>query len=245
MENGFYLITGASRGIGEALAQKILENGNTVLGVSRNRSDKLKSANYSHLSFNLTETARISQIIDKVDEIVDNKKFDFICLVNNASAVEPIGSIERCSPTDIETHLTIGLIAPMLLTSMFIRRFSGEKIRKKIGFISSRAAFNAMPDQSSYCSSKSGLNMFAQCIGLEQKNKNDEFEIISIGPGMVDTFMQQTARSKTTEEYAIVDIFKQAFIEGKLQDPQKVAEKIYTILKNKYEQGKYVNVSEI
>ncbi len=245
MENGFYLITGASRGIGEALAQKILENGNTVLGVSRNRSDKLKSANYSHLSFNLTETARISQIIDKVDEIVDNKKFDFICLVNNASAVEPIGSIERCSPTDIETHLTIGLIAPMLLTSMFIRRFSGEKIRKKIGFISSRAAFNAMPDQSSYCSSKSGLNMFAQCIGLEQKNKNDEFEIISIGPGMVDTFMQQTARSKTTEEYAIVDFFKQAFIEGKLQDPQKVAEKIYTILKNKYEQGKYVNVSEI
>ena len=35
MENGFFLITGTSRGIGEALTQRILEDGNTVLGISR------------------------------------------------------------------------------------------------------------------------------------------------------------------------------------------------------------------
>jgi benzil reductase ((S)-benzoin forming) len=46
MDNGFFLITGTSRGIGEALAQKILEEGHTVLGISRNRSDILKSINY-------------------------------------------------------------------------------------------------------------------------------------------------------------------------------------------------------
>lgn len=47
------------------------------------------------------------------------------------------------------------------------------------------------------------------------------------------------------DEFAMADYFKQAFKDGKLQKPEIVAEKIYTILGNKYEQGEYVNVSEI
>lgn len=245
MVNGFFLITGTSRGIGEALAQKILEEGNTVLGVSRNQSDTLKSANYYHLSFDLTETSRISQIIEKLNEIVDNHSFDLVCLVNNASAIEPIGPIEQCPTIEVESHVKISLIAPMVLTSMFIRRFSDEKIRKKVVFISSGAAFTALPDESIYCSSKAGINMFAQCVGLEQKDKEFGFEVNTIGPGLVDTSMQLVIRSKTSDEFAMADFFKQAFEEGKLQEPSKIAEKIYTILGNKYDQGKYISVSEV
>jgi hypothetical protein len=62
---------------------------------------------------------------------------------------------------------------------------------------------------------------------------------------MVDTAMQQAARSKSSEEFAMADFFKQAYEEGKLQDPYEVAEKIYTILDNRYEQGVYVSVSEV
>ncbi len=39
--------------------------------------------------------------------------------------------------------------------------------------------------------------------------------------------------------------FQQAYEDDKLQEPGKVAEKIYTILGNKYEQGKYVRVNEV
>jgi benzil reductase ((S)-benzoin forming) len=245
MDNGFFLITGTSRGIGEALAQKILEKGNTVLGVSRNRSDSLKSTKYYHLSFDLTDTSRISQIMHKVNEIIDHRSFDFVCLINNASASEPLGSIEKCPSNEIESHIRIGLIAPMILTSMFIRKFSEAKIGKKVVFISSGAAFTAFPEDSIYCGTKAGLNMFAQCVGLEQKNKEYGFEVICIGPGMVDTYMHEVARSKTTAEYAMADFFKQAFKDGKLQKPAIVAEKIYTILGNKYEPGQYVSVSEV
>lgn len=245
MGTGFFLITGASRGIGEALTQKILQEGNIVLGISRKRSDTLKSSNYYHLSFDLTETSRISQIIEKANEIVDQQSFDFVCLINNASAVEPIGSIEKCPPTEIESHVKIGLVAPMLLTSMFIKRFTDEKIRKKVVFISSGAAFTPLADQSIYCSSKAGINMLAQCVGLEQKDKEHGFEVISIGPGMVDTSMQLAIRSKTSDQFAMADLFKQAFENGMLQEPGKVAEKIYPLLRDKYEQGKYMSVSEI
>jgi benzil reductase ((S)-benzoin forming) len=245
MENGFFLITGSSRGIGEALALKILENGNTVLGVARNRSHRLKFAQYFHLPFDLRDTPRIGEIMEKVDEIIEDQSFDFVCLVNNASAVEPLNSIEKCPPDEVESHVRIGLITPMILTSMFIRKFSGSKIRKKVAFISSGAAFTALPDESIYCSSKAGIHMFAQCIGLEQKNRENGFEVLSIGPGMVDTSMQQAVRSKRSEEFAMADFFKQAFEDGKLQEPDKVAEKIFTILGSKFEQGKYVSVSEV
>jgi benzil reductase ((S)-benzoin forming) len=245
MKNGFFLITGTSRRIGEALAQRLLGEGHMVLGVSRNQSDDLRSSKYYHLSIDLTETSKISQIMEKVNEIAANQSFDFVCLVNNASAVEPIGPIEKCPTTDIESHVRIGLITPMLLTSMFIRRFSGEKIRKKVVFIASGAAFTALPDQSIYCSSKAGIHMFAQCVGLEQKDKEQGFEVNTIGPGMVDTSMQRVLRFKTSDEFALAGFFKQAFEAGKLQEPGMVAEKIYAILENKYEQGKYVSVDEM
>lgn len=245
MENGFFLITGTSRGIGEALTKKILKEGNTVLGISRKQADTLKAVNYHHLSFDLTETSRISQIMEKTNEIFDRQSFNFICLINNASAVEPVGPIEKCPQAEIESHVKIGLVAPMLLTSMFIKRFTNEKIRKKVVFISSGAAFTPLADESIYCSSKAGINMLAQCIGLEQKDKEFGFEVNTIGPGMVDTSMQLAIRSKTRAEFAMADFFKQAFEAGKLQVPGEVAEKIYTILENKYEQGKYVSVSDI
>ncbi len=245
MKNGFFLITGTSKGIGEAIAHNLLQKGHTVLGVSRSQSDKLKSTKYYHLSFDLTDTVRISQIMEKVNEIVDHHIFDLVCLVNNASALEPMGFIQKCPAAEIDAHVRIGLIAPMILTSMFIRKFSADNVRKKMVFISSGSAFMALPEDSIYCSTKAGLNMFAQCIGIEQKNKEYGFEVVSIGPGMVDTPMQLAARSKTTDEYTGVDFFRQAFKDGKLQKPEEVAEKIYTILGNKYEQGKYVRVSEV
>lgn len=245
MGNSFFLITGASRGIGEALTQKILEEGNTVLGISRNPSDMMKSRNYHRLAFDLSETSRINHIMDKANEIIGNQYFEFVCLVNNASAIEPLGPIEKCPSNEIESHVKIGLVAPMLLTSMFIKRFTNEKIRKKVVFISSGLAFTPIADGSIYCSSKAGINMLAQCVGLEQKDKEYGFEVNSIGPGMVNTSMQLAVRSKTSDEFAMADFFKQAVEDGKLQEPGIVAEKIYTILRNKYEQGKYVSVSEI
>ena len=87
--------------------------------------------------------------------------------------------------------------------------------------------------------------MFAQCLGLEQQDRDGGFEIVSIGPGMVDTDMQQTVRSKSSEEFAMADFFKQAHAEGKLQDPAAVAGKILAILERRTEQGQYVSVTDV
>jgi benzil reductase ((S)-benzoin forming) len=83
------------------------------------------------------------------------------------------------------------------------------------------------------------------CRAGVKKNKEYGLEIISICPGLVDTSMQLAARSKTIDEYKMADFCMQAYLESKLQKPEIVAEKIYTILENKYEQGQFINVSEV
>lgn len=245
MKNGFYLITGTSKGIGEAVAKVLLDRGNIVLGIARGHSDRLKSGNYYHLSYDLADTVHLNQIMEKVDEIVSAHSFDFICLLNNASASEPLGAIEKCPASEIESHIRIGLIVSMILTSMFIRRFINEKIRKKVVFISSGAAFQALPEDSVYNTTKAGLYMFSQCVALEQKDRVDGFEVISIRPGMVDTSMQLIARSKTSNEYAMADYCKQAYEKGELEDPNIVAQRISNILENIYELGSCINAWEV
>jgi benzil reductase ((S)-benzoin forming) len=245
MKKGFFLITGTSKGIGAAVAQKILQEGHTVLGVSRNRPDQLTSPNYHHLSLDLADTSRFDRIMEKANEIVDQQGFDFLCLINNASATEPMGPVETLNPDAIESHVTIGLIAPMILTSLFIKRFQDEKVRKKIVLMSSGAALHPLADMSIYCGSKAGSLMFGQVVGAEQKDKEHGFEVVSIGPGMVETAMQQAVRSKSETDFAMSGYFRQAYEEGLVQEPALVAEKIYTILQSTYEQGQYVSVSEV
>jgi benzil reductase ((S)-benzoin forming) len=245
MTNGFFLITGTSKGIGEAIARKILGKGHTVLGVSRTRPENLESPKYHHLAFDLTDPSRMSDIMDQVGVLMAGQKFDFICLVNNASATEPIGPIEKCPPARIASHVTIGLLAPMMLTSLFMGKFQSHAARKKVIFISSGLGSRAMPHTSAYCTAKAGINMFTQCLGLEQKDRANGFEVNAIGPGMVDTSMQQAMRSKTSDEFSAADFFRQAHADGKLQNADNVAAKIYTIIENKYEPGKYVNVSDV
>ena len=196
MKKGFFLVTGTSRGIGAALARKLLIEGHTVLGISRSHPKHIKTSKYHHLSLNLSDIDRLHLAIEKLDKIYGNQSYEFVCLVNNASATEPVGPVDQCPVTEIDTHVRIGLIAPMILTSLFIRKFDGAKTRKKVVFISSGAAFNPLEDLSVYCSVKAGAHMFAQCVALEQNNRDYGAEVISIGPGMVDTSMQEVVRSK-------------------------------------------------
>ena len=242
MENAFILITGTSRGIGEMLAQKLLEQGNTVLGVSRNRSDLLTSEHYHHLSFDLTDTSVIDRILVKAAQIIDQQSHDFLCLVNNASMLEPLGAIEDCSFSEIEAHIRVGLIAPMILTSGFIRDFSDRNARKKIAFVSSGAGNNPILGGSAYSTAKAGINMFTRAVGLEQQSIENGFEVVAFSPGMVETSMQKTIRSKTSQEFASADRFKQAKQMGRVQERSEIMDRLIALIEDHQENGQFIHL---
>jgi len=245
MTNGFFLVTGTSRGIGEALAQELLDRGHLVLGVARHRSAALDTPRYQHHDADLADAAACEGILARAALLTAGHGFDFVCLVNNASATDPVGTIENCAPRDIQSHLQVGLVAPLVLTSLFFRVFANFSGRRKVAFISSGAAVTPIPGESVYCAAKAGLNMFARCVGLEQQGRAPAFELVAIGPGMVDTAMQESVRGRTREEFPMGDFFRKAHADGRLQPPRAVAEQIVRILETRTEPGKYVTVGEV
>ena len=77
MKNGFFLITGTSRGIGEALAQKLLEKGNTVLGVADKVIDAVSLGFMNRILgivFGLIKNILILSVVFSVLNAIDARK---------------------------------------------------------------------------------------------------------------------------------------------------------------------------
>ncbi|WEK56056.1 MAG: SDR family NAD(P)-dependent oxidoreductase [Candidatus Cohnella colombiensis] len=172
MNISHFIITGTSRGIGEQLARMLLENGNFVYGISRGDSNVLnKYENYIHFNFDLSDVLGIEHLLSKIFDQININNTGLICLINNAAMLEPLKSIDQCNAEEINKSLQISLIAPMVLSSCFIKQTDNVQTRRKIINISSGSGTFPAPAMSVYSTAKAGINMFTQCVGAEQSKR--------------------------------------------------------------------------
>lgn len=212
-----FIITGASKGLGEGIAMALLHEDHHILCIARSESAELKSmaaARNCQLEFFLFDLAvsyDIKALCEKVFDRIDTKNTTGIYLVNNAGVINPIGRTESCPPDDVEQHIRINLLAPMLLTSEFIGRFKSLPVQKRIINISSGAAKFPYYGWSAYCTAKAGLDMHTRCVAVEQEMETHPVEIMAVAPGIIDTAMQIAVRSTTEEQF----IHKEKFVKYK------------------------------
>ncbi|WP_373232080.1 SDR family NAD(P)-dependent oxidoreductase [Cohnella sp.] len=245
MNKSHFIITGTSRGIGEQLAKMLLENGNFVYGISRGDSNSLvKYENYIHFNIDLCDVLVIENLLGKIFDQININNTGMICLINNAAMLEPLKSVDQCNAEEINKNLQISLIAPMVLTSCFIKQLDNVEVRRKIINISSGSGTSPAPAMSVYCTAKAGINMFTQCVGVEQSKRNNPIEIIAVDPGMVETEMQIVARGKNTHDFEMSNFFKQVHQTGQLQSTEDLGKHLLNIIDKEIEPGKLVKYSE-
>ncbi|AEI42933.1 SDR family NAD(P)-dependent oxidoreductase [Paenibacillus mucilaginosus] len=236
----YYLITGTSSGIGEALAAKALQNGMEVCGISLGMSGNLVPFDhYRHINYDIRETAGLEPIAATILKNLDTSRLDMICLINNAGTVEPLQSFETCGHEAIGANILTNLIAPMVLTSSFIKYTENYPIRRKVVNISSAASIYPLSGMGTYCTAKAGINMFTSCVGAEQADKPNPVEIIAVDPGMVDTEMQ--LRCRETERFAMAEYFRGLQNHNGLISAARAAENIHRMIERKYERGKLLS----
>jgi short-subunit dehydrogenase len=178
-----YLITGASRGIGRAIAEKLAASDVTLLLHGRDtvaladvcKSLKSNCANVVRLIHDLAVSSGVSDLISEVG------KDPLDLLVNNAgiAIVKPFGEI-----TPIEWQQTVGvnITAPFLLTQHFAPRMPpGSSVVN----ILSIAAKTGYPNWSAYCMSKFALEGFSQSVREELRDR--KIRIINVYPAATDT----------------------------------------------------------
>lgn len=248
----YYIVTGASRGIGEALTRKLLIRGNTIFAVSRTMNEDLvelaSNLNvpfyYSEADLSKREEAEL--FINGVFDKIHLNENDRIALINNAGMLNPVGPLKSTDFVLAEKHLNLNLLAPVILSSIFISRTESYDIPKVILNMSSGAAFYPYSGWSIYCSSKAGLDMFTKVAGLEQTSEEHRLTIFALAPGIIETGMQESIRETDLALFPDRDKFISLHEEGKLAKPDDVAEIILsTIFNNSLVTGSVVTIDQL
>ncbi|OEI76287.1 short-chain dehydrogenase [Bacillus subtilis] len=241
------IITGTSRGIGEALAQKLIDSNHRLYCISRRPNQNLidQDNHMQYYSFDLIETHKIEAFFQNLfAHIKRDPHPEGIYLINNAGVLSPVAPIEHNKAEDIARHMQINLIAPMVMTSHFVQHTKHIETDKRIMNISSASAKYLMPSQSCYSTSKAGLDSFTKSINLEQENHRNPVKIAAVYPGVVDTRLQTEIRSVRKEDFPYVDEFIQLEKAGKLQSPEETADALLHFL-NQDDFGKQAVVEHL
>ena len=232
----YYIITGTSSGIGEALAKHLIQEQEKVFCISRSKNQKLielaaeTGGWLRYFTTDLTETHKLPGLLSEIFSAIDTKDASGLILINNAGVLDPVGYSGTLNNLETEVHFKTNLLAPAILINTFIDLAKDFNISKTIVNISSGAASSPYPGWSNYCASKAALDMLTRTIGMEQLDQPNPVRIFSLAPGIVDTNMQKTIRATSKEQFPLKEKFDKLYQENKLSKPDDVAKKIIALL---------------
>ncbi|WP_102706728.1 (S)-benzoin forming benzil reductase [Terribacillus saccharophilus] len=245
------VVTGASRGLGEAITKQLLERGIQVIGVARKNSDNLSSyegkdnASYTYRYGDLQDTAACEKDFENLAEDIFTKADDTVYLINNAGVVGPIATADSYSLSEWEAHMAINLTAPMLACSTFLKYAKTYNIPLVIVNVTSGAAERSVHGWSAYSTSKAGLNRYTETVALEEAEAGTGNIAIAYNPGIMNTDMQADIRSSEPEQFQEVQKFKDYVTNKSLRDPMFVAGVLADILTgSEIENGKRYAVKD-
>jgi len=181
------IITGASKGIGEALVKRVLSLGYRVIGISRGEIKPYE--NYTHIVADLSEQKDTIRVCDIL------KKEDIFILINCAGfgKFEPH---EELSYKTITTMSFLNLTTPLLLTNATLR-----SLKKNDGYlinITSIEAIKSSKFAGVYSATKAGLKAFSDSLFEECRKTN--LSIININPDMTQTSFYDELRFQTSDK---------------------------------------------
>lgn len=223
-----FFITGTSRGIGKAIAERILQEENTrVTGISRTQT--IHHDRYLHLPINLGDTQALSRSVRSIFN-VKKGDMDKVVLINNAGTLGDIGHVGTLPEKGIVDIFNINVTAPALLGNAFMQTFREDRFEKLLINVSSGAGKRPVDGWSGYCASKAAIDLWSEVAQKEAEMDGSGFRIFAVAPGIVDTQMQTDIRDTEAEAFSQVEQFKQYKAEGSLNTPEAVAEKYWEII---------------
>lgn len=230
------ILTGASRGMGLAMAQQLLQPGHSLLCISRQPNPQLAAqaraagATLEQWSLDLAHSqeaaARLRQWLDTA-----GARFASATLINNAGLIPAIAPLSALDAENIARALRVDLEAPLALSAAFLAATEGWGVPRKVLNISSGLGRRPMASQAVYCAAKAGLDHATRCLALEEALKPHGARVCSLAPGVIDTDMQVQLRSADAAAFPDRARFEQLKSGGQLDSPETAARKVLAWLR--------------
>jgi len=188
------LITGASRGIGNAIALHLTNEGYRVLGTATSSKGASKLEDQGIEGFVLDLNSFDSK--EKLWEQIESKEIQISILVNNAGITRD-NIVLRMSEDEWQDIMNVNLNGIFYLSKKVLKMMLKLKWGRIINITSTSASIGNR-GQSNYSAAKAGVEAFTKSLAREVGKRN--ITINSIAPGFIDTDMTQQNGGVNTDE---------------------------------------------
>ncbi len=217
------LLTGASRGLGEATAYEAARQG---LRLVLNARDGTRLAQVAARCRGMGAAVHI--VVGDIghpataQHMVHTARHHFGTIhsvIHNAGVLPPIAPVAQADPEAWETNWRTNLLGPVLLNAAALPDL--RRNRGRIVHVSTGAAVRPVPTWGAYATAKAGLNHLTRILAVEEP----QVTVVAFRPGIVDTAMQAQIREQGAgvmppEEY---ERFVAYHRQGRLRPPEAIA----------------------
>ena len=237
MKKHLTILTGASRGMGLAMAEQLLNADAVLLGISRHSNDALAQqasacgAELLQWQADLSDATPVAQRL--TDWLATRNPSELVSatLINNAGVISELTPLRDSQADDLARALRLGLEAPMLLCAAFLGATkSWTEVQRKVLNVSSGLGRRAMASSSSYCAAKAGMDHFTRCLALEENHVPNGAAVCSLAPGVIDTDMQVQLRAANSKQFPDQHAFAALHEKGQLSSPATAAGRLLAYL---------------
>jgi benzil reductase ((S)-benzoin forming) len=233
MNPSITVLTGASRGLGRAMAEQLLRPGHHPLAIARRPDPALaalaqaRGAGHTAWAQDLADAPAAAARLARW--LASQAPAD-IALVNNAATLSEPAPLRDGETDELSVAVRVGLEAPLLLCAAFLRATEGWSTDRRILNVSSGLGRRAMAGSASYCAVKAGLDHFSRAVALEESGRPNGARIVSLAPGIIDTDMQLQLRSADRARFPDGAMFESFKSGGQLDSPEQAAAKVLRFL---------------
>jgi NAD(P)-dependent dehydrogenase (short-subunit alcohol dehydrogenase family) len=230
------ILTGASRGLGLALARGLLVPGHRLLTMARQPSIALedeareRGVPLEQWAVDLAEPRPIAERLRHW--LAERSGADAqpgpqaVTLINNAAVLADPATLVDSDPAVLSQAIRVSLEAPILLSWAFLSATGDWAGTRKVLNISSGLGRWAMAGAASYCAAKAGLDHFTRSVALEEAARPNGARLVSLAPGVIATDMQVQLRTAGADRFSERQRFVDLHAKGGLDSPEAAAAKI-------------------
>ena len=239
MSDTLIWISGASGGIGQALARTIPWDSARVIGISRTPLEGIE-----HLEADLSDPSSWPAVGESFHKELEGFTGERVVFIHAAGTLDPMGFVGEIDTETYTRNVVLNSASPQVLGQMFVTAVRDVAAQRFLVMLTSGAAKSVYPGWSSYGAAKAGVDQWVRNVGAEQ-SKRGGVRVLAVAPGTVDTGMQAILRQTAERDFPSRQKFVDLHQAGKLADPDAVARDMWSLLDGDVENGAVIDLRDL
>jgi NAD(P)-dependent dehydrogenase (short-subunit alcohol dehydrogenase family) len=233
------IVTGASSGIGLALAETVPYDDARVIDVSRRGAKGCE-----HVAADLADPTSWPVVVGLFEREVAGFEGDRVVFFHCAGTIQPIGFAGEVDVREYTRNVLLNSAAPQVLGDAFLHATRRTQAECHLIMISSGAAHSVYAGWTSYGAGKAAVDQWVRAAGTEQALRGRGCRVLSVAPGVVATAMQEQIRAMSSVDFPEVAKFVDLHETGALREPKTAAREIWALLERDLANGSVLDLRD-